>query len=306
MLAGNAQQIGASPRIDDGGLLGQIGPIPTRQVRWLLDQRLNAFLLGGKAPGVELEEVDRRSDILRLDPSGLRSGVVQILDHLRPDDCREQPKDGEHHQQLEERETRFPLCEVVEAQNRRHDRGDDARNRRTKNDRDQRREDADQGLDAGTDVAIEHVGETGKHHPELGRLLARAQKADGQPRQGTGGGERRSEAAPFLNPVRDPTDSGPEHLVRDRAARKNQRGRQRHLAIDQRPERAGETRRIDAPNELAEQRKRQNEAIASQAHDRLTHCHGGTSAEQPHGQEQRKPIMAQQSAGGHDDDGGGR
>src|SRR5689334_8033969 len=108
MLAGRAVDVGAAPGVG-GNLTGpQVRPVPGVDAAGPRGQRGEAFAGGRIAAGIEIEQVERAREALDLDAGGLDLRHGQIVEHARADQGHDQPDDGDHHQDFDEREAGFP------------------------------------------------------------------------------------------------------------------------------------------------------------------------------------------------------
>src|ERR1051325_5726731 len=77
-----------------------------------LRQRIETFRAVRIAPGVEKEQVERAREALDLDARRLDLRLGQVVENARADDAHDQRDDGDHDQQLHQREAAFAVPPV--------------------------------------------------------------------------------------------------------------------------------------------------------------------------------------------------
>src|SRR6185295_13867855 len=104
VLSRRAVDIGSAPGIGRNNGAFQVRSVPGRDGAGTLHQRREA--LGGVrvSPGVEEEQIERAAEALDLDfrRFGFRFG--QVVEHTRTDQPHDQPDDGDHHENFDQRE----------------------------------------------------------------------------------------------------------------------------------------------------------------------------------------------------------
>src|SRR6185369_4309827 len=91
----------------------QVRPVPHFHSGWRGQQRVEPFLLGRIATGIERHRIERRGDVRDLQLGGLDAGLGALPEEVRRNEGREQPEDHHHDEQLDHREARLPAPPVV-------------------------------------------------------------------------------------------------------------------------------------------------------------------------------------------------